>query len=65
MTYSKLQAPKTWLIFVLKGITSQKKLVVTVKMFSMYLFVIIVKTDIACFNTNLFSLYYEPWHIYS
>ena len=49
-TCSKLQVHKTQLIFVLKGIPNQNS---------------ILKINIACFNTNFFSLYYEPWHIWN
>ena len=39
---------KVWLIFDLKGIPIEKSS--------------ISKTNVACSNTKLFSLYYEPWH---
>ena len=39
---------KVWLIFDLKGIPIEKSS--------------ISKTNVACYNTKLFSLYYEPWH---
>ena len=39
---------KVWLIFILKGIPIEKSS--------------ISKTNVACSNTKLFSLYYEPWH---
>ena len=39
---------KVWLIFGLKGIPIEKSS--------------ISKTNVACYNTKLFSLYYEPWH---
>ena len=50
-TCSKLQVPKTQLIFVLKGIPNKKNST--------------LKINIACFSTNLFSLYYQPWHIWN
>ena len=39
---------KVWLMFGLKGIPIEKSS--------------ISKTNVACYNTKLFSLYYEPWH---
>ena len=39
---------KVWLIFDLKGIPIEKSS--------------ISKPNVACSNTKLFSLYYEPWH---
>ena len=52
-TCSKLQVPKTQLIFVLKGVPNQKKKNS------------ILKINIVFFKTNLFSLYYESWHIWN
>ena len=45
---------KVWLIFVLKGISNYKKQKHS-----------ITKINVACSNTNLFSSYYESWHIRS
>ena len=39
---------EVWLIFVFKGIPIDKSS--------------ISEINVACSNTNLFSLYYEPWH---
>ena len=39
---------KVWLIFILKGMPIEKSS--------------ISKINVACSNTKLFSLYYEPWH---
>ena len=42
---------KAWLIFGLKGIPTGKSS--------------ISKTNVACYNNKLFSLYYEPWHTWN
>ena len=42
---------KVWLMFGLKGIPIGKSS--------------ISKTNVACYNTKLFSLYYEPWHTWN